>query len=63
MHSHAARGQWAVDLLQYNASVPGAVGSGTPAMQCHTDWWKWAVELVQCTATVLKGRGGATTAT
>ena len=58
MHRHTARGQWAVQLLQCTATLPGgsgqcnscntpphclgAVGSGTPAMHCHTAWGQWA---------------------
>ena len=52
MHCHTAWGQWAVELLLCTATLPGgsgqcnscntlphclgAVGSATPAMQCHT---------------------------
>ena len=59
IHCHTAWGQWAVELLQRTASLPGgsgqwnscyalphclgAVGSATPAMHCPTAWGQWAV--------------------
>ena len=59
-------GKWALELLQFTASLPGgtgqlnpnttlphrlgAAGSGTPAMHCCTALGRWAVELLQCTA-------------
>ena len=62
----SAWAQWAVDLLQCTAPLPGrsgqwtscntlphcrgAVGSGPPSMHCPTAWGQWAVELLQCTA-------------
>ena len=68
MHYPTAWGQWAVDLRQYTAALPGgsgqrnscnalphclgAVGSGTPAMHCLTAWEQWAVQLLQCTASL-----------
>ena len=73
MHRLAAQGQWAVELVQCIASLPGgsgpynscnalphcpgAVGSATAAMHSLTPWGKWAVELLQCTAS-LPGEGG-----
>ena len=73
MHCHTARGQWAVELLLYTASLPkgsgqwkscnalphclGVVGSGTPAMHCLTACGQWAVELVQHTASLPRGSG------
>ena len=73
MHSHIAQGQWAVQLLQRTASVPGAsgqcnscnalphrlgaVGRGTPFMHCLNAWWRWAMELLSCTATLPGGSG------
>ena len=82
-------GQWAVKPLQCTAPLPGgsgqwnfchtlphclgAVGSGTPAMHCHTAlgavgsgppamhglnaWGQWAVQLLQYTAALLGGSG------
>ena len=66
MHCLTAWGQWAMQLLQWIASLPwgsgrcnscnalshclGAVGSATPAMHCLTAWGQWAVGLLQCTA-------------
>ena len=66
-------GQWAVELLQCTATLPGgsglwnscnalphrlaAVGSGTPVMHRHTAWGQWAVQLLQCTATPPGGGG------
>ena len=73
MHCLTALGQWAVELLQCTASLPGgsgqcnscnalphclgAVGSATPAMHCLTAWGQWAVELLQYTATLPGGSG------
>ena len=73
MHGLTAWGQWAVELLQYTASLPwgsgqwnsfnalphclGAVGSATPAMHCLTAWGQWAVQLLQCTASLPGGSG------
>ena len=61
MHCHTAWGQWAVQLLGCNSTLPGgsgqwsscnallhrqgAVGSGSPAMQCLTAWQQWAVQV------------------
>ena len=55
-------GEWPVQLLQCTASLPrgsgqwnswntlphyrGAVGNGTPAIQCLTAWGQWAVQLL-----------------
>ena len=66
MHRLTAWGQWAVDLLQYTASLPGgsgqwtscntrphclrAVGSGPPATHCLTAWGQSAVDLLLYTA-------------
>ena len=65
-HCLTALGQWAAELLQCTASLPGgsgqcnscnalphclgAVGSGPPAMHCPTAWGQWAVDLLQSTA-------------
>ena len=73
MHCPTAWGQWAVQLLQYTASLPwgsrqcnsrnalphclGAVDSATPAMHCPTAWGQWAVQLLQCTASLRGGSG------
>ena len=73
MHCLTALGQWAVELLQYTAALPGgseqwtscntlphclgAVGSATPAMHCLTAWGQWAVQLLQCTAPLPGGSG------
>ena len=75
MHCLTAWEQWAEQLLQCTASLPGgsgqwtscyapphglgAVGSGTPAMHCLTAWGRWAVELLQCTAHCLQAVGSA----
>ena len=72
MHCLTALGQWAVELLQCTASLPGgsgqcnscnalphclgAVGTGTPAMHC-TALGQWALELLQYTATLPGGSG------
>ena len=71
MHRPNAWGQWAVDLLQYTASLPGgrgqwiscntlphclgAVGSGLPATDCLTAWGQWAVGILQFTASLPEG--------
>ena len=73
MHRRIAWGQWAVQLPQCTASLPGgtgqwnscnalpyclwAVDSATLAMHCPTAWGQWAVEILFCTATLLRGRG------
>ena len=73
MHCLTAWGQWAVELLQCTASLPGgsgqcnpcnapphcpgAVGSETPAMHCLTAWGQRAVELLRCTAPLPGGSG------
>ena len=67
------RGQWAVDLLQRTATLPGgcgqcnssyalphclwAVGSGAPAIHRQTAWGQWAVEILQCNAARPGGSG------
>ena len=67
MHCLTAWGQWAVELVQCTATLPGgsgqrnscyalphslwAVGNGTSAMHCLTAWGQWAVELLQCCVT------------
>ena len=55
-------GQWAVELLQCTVSLPGGMGSATPAIHCLTAWGQWAVQLLQCTATLPRGLGSATPA-
>ena len=66
-------GQWAVELLQCTASLPGgsgqcnscnalphcpgAVGSTTPAMHRLTAWGQWTAQLLQCTASLPWGSG------
>ena len=71
MHCHKAWGQWAVELLQFTATMPlssgqrnlcnavphflGAIGSGAPAMHSHIAGGHWVVEILQCTATLLGG--------
>ena len=73
MHCLTAWGQWALQLLQCTASLPGgsgqcnscnapphcpgAVGSETSAMHCRTAWGQWAVQLLQCTAALPGGSG------
>ena len=73
MHCPNAWGQWAVDLVQYTASLPGgsgqwtscntlphclgALGSGTPAMHCLTAWGQKVVQLLQGTASLPGGSG------
>ena len=73
MHCLTAWGQWAVELLQCTAPLPGgigqcnfcntlphclgAAGSATPAMHCLTALGQWAAELLQCTAS-LPGSSG-----
>ena len=73
MHCPTAWGQWAVELLQCTASLPGgsgqrnscntlphclgAVGSATPAIQCLTAWGQWAVQPLQYSAALLGGSG------
>ena len=68
MHCLTAWEQWALDLLQCTASLPGgsgqwnpcnalphclgAVGSATSAMHCLTALGQWAVEPLQCTASL-----------
>ena len=46
-------GEWAQELLQCTASLPGAVGSGTFGMHCLTASGPWEVEFVQCAAPLL----------
>ena len=73
MHCPNAWGQWAVDLVQYTASLPGgsgqwtscntlphclgALGSGTPAMHYLTAWGQKVVQLLQGTASLPGGSG------
>ena len=57
MHRLTAWGQWAVELLQCTASLPGAVGTRTSAMHYLTAWGQWAVELLQCSAPLPGGSG------
>ena len=73
MHCLTARGQWAVQLLQCTASLPGgsgqcnswnalphclgAVGGGTPAICGRTAWGQWAVQLLQDSARLPGGSG------
>ena len=73
MHCLTAWGQWAVELLQCTAPLPGgigqcnfcntlphclgAVGSATPAMHCLTALGQWAAEPLQRTAS-LPGSSG-----
>ena len=63
--------QWAVELLQYTASLPwsngqcntcgtlprrlGVVGGETFALQCLTAWGQRVVALVQCTSSLPRG--------
>ena len=44
-------------LLQCTATLPGAVGSGTAFMHCHTAQGQWVVENVQCIASLPRGSG------
>ena len=73
MHCLTTWRQWAAQLLQCTASLPGgsgqwsscfapphcpvAVGCGTPVMHCHTAQWLWVVQLLQCTASLPGGSG------
>ena len=73
MHCPTAWGQWAVELLQCTASLPGgsgqwnscnalphclgAVDSATPAMHRLTAVGQWAVTLPQCTTSLPGGSG------
>ena len=73
VHCLTAWGQWAVELLQYTAPLPGgsgqwnscntlphclgAVGCGPPAIHCPTAWGQWAVDLLQYTAPLPGGSG------
>ena len=73
MHCRTAWGQWAVDLLQCTAPLPGgsgqcnscnalphcpgAVGSATLAIHCPTVLGQWAVDLLQYTASLPGGSG------
>ena len=73
IHCLTATGQWAADLLQYTASLPGgsgqltpcntlphclgAAGSGPCAPPCPAAWGQWAVELLQYTASLPQGSG------
>ena len=73
IHCLTALGQWAAQLLQCTAPLPGgsgqwtscnalphcpgAVGSATPATHCLTAWGQWAVQLLQCTAPLPGGSG------
>ena len=50
-------GQWAVLVLQYTVSLPGAVGSATSATHCLTALGQWAVQLLQYTASLPWGSG------
>ena len=73
MHCLTAWGQWAAELLQCTASLPGgsgqwnscnalphclgALGSATSAIHCRTAWGQWAAQLLQCTASLPWGSG------
>ena len=73
MHCHTAWAQWAAQLLQCTAPLPGgigqrtscdapphcsgAAGSGTPAMHSLTALGLWAVLLLQYTALLPGGNG------
>ena len=73
MHCLTAWGQWAGQLVQCTATLPGrsgqcnlcnalphcpvATGSGTSAMHCVTAWGHWAVELLQSFASMPGGSG------
>ena len=66
MQCLASWGQWAVQLLQYNAFLPwgngewnacnalphclGEAGGATSAVQRHTAWGPWPLELLECIA-------------
>ena len=53
-----ALGQWAVELLQCTASLPGGSGQWKPAMHCPTAWGRWAVQLLVCrTVSLPRGSG------
>ena len=55
-------GPWALELLKYTAApagvntVPGCLGSGSPAMHYPTARGQWVVELLQRTAWLPEGR-------
>ena len=64
MQCLTAWSQWAMEILQYSASLPpgsglwyvcnalphylGAMGNGNLAVHCLTAWVQWAVQLLQC---------------
>ena len=47
----------AVDLLLHTTSLPGAMGSGTPAFHCRNALWHWAVDLLLPAASLPQGSG------
>ena len=65
--------QWGVQLPQCTASPPGgrgqwkscnalphclgAVGNGSPVMDCHGVWGQWATEVLQCMGLPAGGMG------
>ena len=49
-HCLAAWRLWAVELLLRTAALPGAVGSGTPALHYLSALGQWAGQLLQCSA-------------
>ena len=73
MHCHTACGQWAVELPQCAATLPGgsgqwnscnalphclgAVGGRSPALRRHTALGQWVVQFLQSTATLPTGSG------
>ena len=57
MQCHTAWAQWAVQLLQYNASLPGGIGQCYCVMYCLTARGQWAVQPLQCTASLPRGSG------
>ena len=52
-----ASGQWAVELLQCNATLPGGSGRCNSCKTLPHCLGQWAVELLQCTATLPGGSG------
>ena len=57
MHRVIALGHSAMQLLQYTASLPGAVGSASPAIHFFTASAQWAMALMQCIASLLGDSG------
>ena len=57
MHCRTARGQWAVQLLQCTASLPGGSGQCNSCNALPHCLGQWAVQLLQYTAALPWGSG------